>query len=109
MIDDRGVGLGLRFAGLERPLPYLELSMGAGAARKDLPSVLNLGTAAERFGILSYELEQLFEELRKRDHFTATEIDQTLIEAVAHRAPAIFPNQHRGISTPTLIAAPQPP
>ncbi len=82
--------------------------MGTGAARQYIAGPCNLLHAAERLRVVGDQAENLVQQVVETDHAALAEVDQALVEAVAHRAPAIFTNQHGRIQAPALVGHPQP-
>src|SRR5690349_18273500 len=82
--------------------------MSAGAASENRPDVLDLARAAQHLGIVLDQGDELLGKLLERHELTAREVEQLLIEAVTHRAPPVFGDQHVGIEAPALVLLAQP-
>src|SRR6185437_3742539 len=93
-VDHRFERLALAGAAGERRLVDAALGVRAGAAREDGAGMGDLRRAAEMGGVLGDEGDDLLEQIGIGHDGAPAEIDESLVEAVALRAPAILVDQH---------------
>src|SRR3546814_3949442 len=61
--------------------------------------------AAERFGVVVSQREDLLQQVLVRGHHALAEVDQAVVHAIALGAPAVLVDQHVGILAPALVIA----
>ena len=81
--------------------------MRTGARNEDVIDVTQGIYTTQRLSILGNKTQQLIQQFSKRYHFTLSQINHAGVIGVAHCPPAIFIDQHAGITSPALVTAPQ--
>jgi hypothetical protein len=79
------------------------LPVCAGAARNDPARGLDLCPAIKAIGIVAHHSDDLLQQIPVGDDGALAEINQPFIQAIALGAPAVFRDQHSGISPPALV------
>ena len=82
--------------------------MCARASCQNVASVADFLGATERLGIVPDQAQKVVEQLFERHHAALTQVDESLVEAVTHCAPAVLTNEHWRVQSPALIHGSQP-
>ena len=83
------------------------LALGRGALASDAPRLQHLRAAAQRLGVGADKVDQLLDQVGEGRQHRPAVIDKLALGAIAHRPPAVFANQGRGIEPPALVAGAQ--